>query len=51
MMSGIMNMMSGLTGSAPAGPSVSTGSAVPPKPKQKMRGPSINLDDVDKKMQ
>lgn len=40
MMSGIMNMMSGLGGtSAPAAT----------KPKQKMKGPSINLDDMDKK--
>lgn len=58
MMSGIMSMMSGLTGggSAPA-PSASASSssassafASPPvKTKQKMKGPSINLDEVDKK--
>lgn len=42
MMSGIMSMMSGLGGSSSSG-----GSSVlppPPKPKQKMKGPSVNLD-------
>jgi len=42
MMSGIMNMMSGLGGGSSSG-----GSSVlppPPKPKQKMKGPSVNLD-------
>ena len=42
MMSNIMNMMSGLGGS-------SAPSTAAPKPKQKMKGPSINLDDMDKK--
>ena len=45
MFSGIMNMVSGLSGgggvSAPTAPSV-------PKAKPKMKGPSINMDDVDK---
>jgi hypothetical protein len=42
MMSGIMSMMSGLTGNSSAEPSASA----PPKPKNKMKGPSVNLDDV-----
>ena len=45
MFSGIMNMVSGLSGgggvAAPTAPSV-------PKAKPKMKGPSINMDDVDK---
>ena len=48
MMSGLMDMMSGLAG---GGNNNSTSASVPPppKPKQKMKGPSVNLDDIDKK--
>ena len=54
MMSGIMSMMSGLTGGSSSAPASSSSSApssssLPPKPKQKMKGPSIVFDDVDKK--
>ena len=47
MMSGIMNMMSGLGGS---NSSASAASSAPPKPKQKMKGPSVSLDDMEKKL-
>ena len=57
MMSGIMNMMSGLTGGGGGGSggilgglgSSSSTSSAPVKPKQKMKGPSIVMDDTDKK--
>ena len=54
MMSGIMNMMSGLSGGGGGGGGgggmgMGGGSSAPVKPKQKMKGPSINLDDMDKK--
>ena len=42
MMSGIMNMMSGLGGSSSSSGTASV--LPPPKPKQKMKGPSVNLD-------
>jgi hypothetical protein len=51
MMSGIMNMMSGLSGGGGGGGGggMGGGSSAPAKTKQKMKGPSINLDDMDKK--
>ena len=49
MMSGIMDMMSGLAGGGSNSSSASSAAVPPPpKPKQKMKGPSINLDDMDK---
>jgi hypothetical protein len=58
MLSGIMNMVSGLGGaggtgggaSMPVTTSTST-STGPPKQKQKMKGPSVNLDDTEKQKQ
>jgi hypothetical protein len=45
MMSGLMSMMSGLSGGGGGGGASASTASVAAKPKQKMKGPSINLDD------
>jgi hypothetical protein len=51
MMSGLMNMMSGMSGMGGGGGGGGGSAPIPSKPKQKMKGPSINLDDMDKQKQ
>lgn len=56
MMSGLMSMMSGMGGGGGggggmAGSSNPVASAAPSKPKGKMKGPSISLEDVEKQKQ